>query len=118
MFGAELLGASPTWWLEAKEFAEHALGFSRDGLHVVIGPCIQLLAAAILRTSLRSIWPWLIVLVLAVLNEWHDLEVETWPSLAMQLGESTKDIILTMVLPTVLLLIARYAPGILTRPSA
>jgi hypothetical protein len=115
MLGAEPLGASPTFWSEAKQFAEHAFGVSPDGLHVVLGPCLQLFCAALFRTSLRSIWPWLIVLVLATLNEWHDLAVETWPSQAMQLGEGAKDIVITMVLPTILLLTARFAPGVLTR---
>ena len=94
-------------------FTEHSLGFSHDALHVLVGACLQLLVAAILRTSIRSLAPWAIVLLLELLNEWHDLYAETWPTPEMQYGESAKDVLLTMALPTVLLLTARYAPGLL-----
>lgn len=93
-------------------FTERSLGFSHDALHVLIGVCLQLLVAAILRSSVRSVKPWAIVLLLELLNEWHDLYAETWPSAAMQYGESAKDILLTMALPTALLLASRYAPGL------
>jgi hypothetical protein len=93
-------------------FTERSLGFSHDALHVLVGACLQLLLATLLRTSVRSLKPWALVLVLELLNEVHDLRVETWPSPAMQWGESAKDVLLTMALPTVLLLAARYAPSL------
>ena len=93
-------------------FTERSLGFSHDALHVLVGVCAQLALAALMRTSIRSLKPWGIVLVLELLNEVHDLHVETWPSPAMQWGESVKDVLLTMALPTLLLLVSRYAPGL------
>jgi hypothetical protein len=48
------------------------------------------------------------------LNEAGDLWVEQWPEPAMQYGEGLKDIVLTMFLPTVLILVARFRPGILS----
>jgi hypothetical protein len=36
--------------------------------------------------------------------------MEQWPDLAVQYGESAKDILLTMTLPTVLLVMARAWP--------
>jgi hypothetical protein len=98
------------WWGHSKTFVEHSIGFSHDALHVLVGPSIQLLVAAVLRTSIRNPWPWLAVLLLELANEWHDLRAEHWPDPQMQYGEGAKDLLLTMALPTVLLLLTRYAP--------
>jgi hypothetical protein len=110
--------AIDAWWGHSKTFVEHSIGFSHDALHVLVGPIIQLLFAAVLRTSIRSPWPWLAVLLLELANEWHDLRAEHWPDLQMQYGEGVKDLLLTMALPTVLLLLARYAPRVFGAPAA
>lgn len=100
-------------WYEIKTFLEHSSGFSMDALHVVAGVCIQLIIAAAFRTGVRSPIPWLVVLGLELANEWNDLHVETWPDRPMQYGEGMKDIILTMLLPTIILLVARYRSEVL-----
>lgn len=64
--------------------------------------------------STRSIGPWLMVLALELANEWSDLYIEVWPQHAMQWGESAKDVLLAMALPTLLLIVARYRPRLLT----
>ena len=97
-------------WYQIKTFIEHAIGFSHDALHVIVGVVIQLGIAALFRRSLRSVWPWLIVLALELGNEWVDLAIERWPVPAEQYGEGMKDILLTMALPTLLLLVARFRP--------
>mgnify|MGYP006313853559 FL=1 len=97
-------------WFDAKTFAEHMIGFSHDSVHVIAGVCLQFLFAALLRVSVRSLWPWSLVIALEVANEWADLHGEVWPDLAMQWGESAKDILLTMGLPTLILAIARFRP--------
>lgn len=102
-------------WIEAKAFVEAASGISHDALHVILGVAVQLLAAALLRSSLAGVGPWLVVLALELVNEWNDLAVEQWPSPGQQWGESAKDLALTMVLPTLLLLIARWRPGLFRR---
>jgi hypothetical protein len=38
------------------------------------------------------------------------LWIEQWPDLSMQYGESVKDLLLTMALPTLLLVAARLRP--------
>lgn len=78
-----------------------------DSLHVVAGILLQLGGAALLRTSLADIRPWLLVAALELLNELHDVWIEQWPSLIMQAGEALKDLALTLLLPTLLLLVAR-----------
>jgi hypothetical protein len=66
------------------------------------GVILQLIVAALLRSSLAGKWPWLIVLGLELANEAYDLWLERWPSLPMQLGEGARDLIGTMLLPTFL----------------
>lgn len=103
----------PTAWYEFKELVRHGLGWPMDTLHVMGGVLLQLALAALLRTSLASKWPWLIVLGLEVANEAYDLWFERWPSLGMQMGEGLRDVIGTMLLPTVLLWTARARPRLL-----
>ena len=116
MGAATLFGAEQAWH-DLKTFVEHSIGFNHDALHVLAGAIVQLLAAFLLRTSLRDVRPLLAVLALELLNEWHDLRVETWPDMGMQLGEGAKDILLTMSLPLLLLILARKCPGLLVGTS-
>ena len=99
-------------WYDAKLLLEHASGVSMDALHVLVGVIAQLIFAALFRVPLRSWRPWLFVLALLLLNEAGDLWVKRWPQAAMQYGEALKDIVLTMLLPSLLLLCARMRPAI------
>ena len=103
-------------WFDVKMYVERSIAFSDDVLHMSAGVFLQLIAAALLRTSVARWRPWLIVLALELLNEWSDFHVDNWPDLGMQLGESTKDVLLTMALPTVLVVVARKLPKLLVRP--
>ena len=98
------------WWFHTKKFIEHASVISSDSMHVLAGVLIQLLSALLFRRSISSWWPWSIVLGFALVNEFIDLWMEQWPDLAVQYGESAKDILLTMTLPTVLLIVVRIRP--------
>jgi len=104
-------------WYDAKMFIEHASVVNSDGLHVLIGVLAWLVVALALRRSLADRSPWLILLVLTLLNECVDLWVEQWPDKAMQFGESAKDILLTMTLPTILLFAVRLRPSLFRAPS-
>lgn len=97
-------------WALVKSAVEHVAGHDDDWIHVVAGPLIQLVAALVMRQSVQRIWPWLVVLALELFNEWHDLVWDTWPNRQMQFGEGLKDILLTMALPTILLLASRHFP--------
>jgi hypothetical protein len=105
-------------WHQAKLFIEHALGISMDALHILVGFMLFLLAALLMRTHLASPRPWLALLVLELLNEGYDLHVERWPNIGSQLGEGVKDVLLTMALPTLILLIARWRPWWLVQPAS
>ena len=104
-------GAMTTWY-ETKMFIEHASVVSSDALHVLVGTLVWIAVAMILRKNLSAWIPWVLLLALALFNELVDLWIEHWPDLAMQYGESAKDIFLTMALPMVLLLLVRTRPGL------
>jgi len=94
-------------------------GLDMDALHVHAGIIIQLLTALVLRRSLRSPLPWLVVLVAVLANEAYDLHYDPWPEAqhAWQLAESAKDVWNTLAMPTLLLLLARFAPRLLAPAS-
>lgn len=86
---------------------------AKDALHVYLAFIIQVSAAAIFRRSLASALPWLVVLLFELVNEgldmWlgEELQLKRW-----QLEGAAHDLINTMILPTALLLLCRYAPGL------
>jgi hypothetical protein len=101
-----------TGWYHVKLLIEHASGISMDALHILLGVALQMLFARATRVPLTNWHPWLLVLTLLLLNEISDLWVEQWPERAMQYGEGLKDIVLTMLLPTLLLVVARKRPAL------
>lgn len=107
--GASHLSVAVT---EHKVLFERAIGFHNDALHVMAGFLLHVVAALVFRKSLAHWKPWLAVLVLELANEANDLFHERWPDLSMQLGEGAKDLALTMAIPTAILILARWKPGI------
>lgn len=97
-------------WYQFKLFVEHASGISMDALHIIVGFILFVIAAALLRRGVGSFAPWGALLLIELANEAYDLRVELWPNLASQIGEGAKDIVLTMALPTFMLLLARKKP--------
>ena len=107
-----VISDSAGWWYESKLFLEQALAVSHDSLHVLTGVMIQLAVALAFRRTLASWLPWTAVLGFALVNEAVDLWVERWPNPGMQFGEGAKDIVLTILLPTLLLVAARVRPDL------
>lgn len=99
-------------WNALKDLAADSSGLSKDALHIVAGVAGQLLVAAVLRRSVASPWPWLAVLAGELANEYYDLHREIWTDKPMW-PESLKDVLVTMAVPTLLLIAARYAPSLL-----
>lgn len=99
-------------WYQIKLLIEHASGISMDALHILVGFILFLLAARLLKTGVASPRPWLVLLLLELLNEAYDLHVEIWPNFGTQLGEGIKDILLTMILPTLVALLSYWQPGL------
>lgn len=108
-------GLPPWSWQEWKLFLEHSVAVSNDSIHVIAAVALQLLFALLFKRPLSSLLPWLAVLALALANEASDFWADLWPKPAMQYGESAKDLVLTMALPTLLLLSTRYLPQLYGR---
>jgi hypothetical protein len=88
----------------------------RDALHIYAAILLQIGSAALLRRSLASPWPWLVVLAAAVANEWLDIHrdglVEEW-----ERGAAIHDLWNTLLVPTILALVVRFAPRLVTRET-
>ena len=115
---AEWTRSAAVDWYQVKLFVEHSSGFSMDALHVIAGVVLQLGIAFLFKSSVARPLPLLAVLVFELLNEANDFRVEIWPDLGMQFGEAFKDLVLTMTLPTLLFLVARYRPKRLVQRSS
>lgn len=97
-------------WAETKLSLERSLPFDSDWLHLILGPMVIVVAAQIMRKPIRSWWPWSAVFAVVAINEFIDLYVDQWPDWEMQYAESAADILLTLVLPTLMLVVARCFP--------
>lgn len=104
------------WHMELKFALERYTGLSMDALHVHASIILYVAAMLVLRRSWRSPVPWLIVLALEAANELLDLHHQyevgvrgTWRQ-AFEQGwpEALKDLLNTMVWPTVLLAVGRH----------
>ena len=113
----DLLSRAMWGWIDFKSFIEHASAISNDAVHVLVGCFGTLMFALLTRRSVADWSPWLLVLAGASVNEAGDLLREQWSDAAMQYGESAKDLVLTLAVPTALLLAARLCPRILS-PAA
>ena len=102
-------------WLWFKQQVSD-LTVAKDALHVYGAFVVQVLAALVTRRTLASPIPWLAVFAAIVLNEALDLIFEKEPYIhRWQIEGSIHDLINTMALPTLLLLLARFAPGLFER---
>lgn len=101
-------------WYSIKALMIEQTDLSRDALHIFAGVGGQLLVALLIRRGLGHPLPWLVVLVAELVNEYFDLnEGDVWGERPMWPG-SVRDLLVTMAIPTLLLLLARYAPGLFT----
>lgn len=105
-------------WVAVKEWLAHS-SVHQDALHVYGALAIQVATALSFRRSLGSWMPWFTVLAAGLLNELFDVrlspeeQVQPW-----QIAEGTKDILNTMLLPSFLLLLVRFAPAHLWQAGA
>jgi len=113
--------AGPVWtivtdamgsWHQGKLFVEHAIAIQHDALHIIFGVVVWVAIATIMRRPLSSRWPWLWLLAIIAWNETVDLWTEQWPDPGQQYGEGAKDLLLTMLLPTLLGVLVNVAPGL------
>lgn len=110
------MGARILDWNQIKEAIAYYTDLERDALHIYAALLVQVGTALVLRRRLSHWLPWASVLAFAVGNEWLDTYgddlVEQW-----ELDAGLHDLWNTMLLPTLLLLLARFAPGLFAAPA-
>lgn len=97
-------------WYDTKIAFERSANVTTDALHIFAGVGIFFAAALLFRWPLSRWRPWLVLLALTLFNELVDLWSERWPVRAMQYGEGIKDLVLTLAVPSFILVTARLAP--------
>ena len=107
-----------TAWHQGKLFIEHALTISHDTLHIIAGLLLWIALGLALRRPLPSWRPWLWLFALTLWNEAVDLWVEQWPDPGQQYGEGVKDLLLTMAVPTIVMLVGRARPDLFRQRAA
>lgn len=96
-------------WFMTKLWLVKETGISQDAWHVIAGVCLQLFVAAFVRRGLANPIPWAAVLLAELANEASDLSSDLWTAVPIW-PDSAKDVLLTMALPTLLFLLARFVP--------
>jgi hypothetical protein len=104
--------AAMTSWHEGKLFIEHSVAIAHDTLHVVVGVLLWMVLGLLTRRPLSSRGPWLWLFAIILWNETVDLWTEQWPHPGQQYGEGAKDVLITMLVPTILLLAIRLRPDL------
>jgi hypothetical protein len=112
---AGLSSAIAVAWEQARPFAEHSIGFSSNSLVTIAAVLIQLLACALLRKPISSIWPWLVIFLLICGNEAVYFRSIGWSADEPQLRLRVTHFLLTLAVPTMLMLAARWWPRLLAR---
>ena len=106
------------FWSDSKTTMVMDLGISRDAAHVLVGLAIFLLAAAILRRSVLSFWPWFILFCAECVNEINDFwrwgGYEQAPDYLK--ADLFQDIWLTFLTPALISLIALACPTVFAAP--
>lgn len=100
-------------WTAIKTVIVEETGLSRDALHLLTGLGAYLILTALLPRRVPPVVPWFLIFAAGLANEWADYLVETWPG---QWRESLKDMITTLMLPSLLIFLGRFAPDLLLRP--
>ncbi len=93
---------------QTKLFLMHTTGLEKDALHIYVSLIVFLGTCLLFKWKPSSWKPWLAVLAAAVAGEMWDLH-DTWTyNGRLWLMESWKDLWNTLMVPTILMLTARY----------
>jgi hypothetical protein len=99
-------------WISLKQEAVAALGIAPDALRILAALLIMLVAAIITRRPLSHPLPWLAVLLAAGLNEAASLYGLRPGEDALRLAG--RDVALALAMPTLLFLLGRFWPDLLS----
>ncbi len=100
-------------WFQFKIYLSDVSDLSKDALHIYAAVLIHLGSAAILRRPLASPLPWRCVLLAILGNEYFDMYGTGEPVEEWQVLGGVTEMWNTLALPTLLMLIARFAPSLL-----
>nr|WP_298928235.1 hypothetical protein [uncultured Erythrobacter sp.] len=98
-----------------KLFIAESVELANDALHIYVALFVFLGVCLIFRWKVSNLKPWLIVLVIAVLGEVLDIRDSLKNGFEIKPDYHWTDIWNTMLVPTVLLIAARYT-SIFERP--
>lgn len=101
-------------WVQFKDYLSQISGLSEDALHVYVAVLIQLAAVLLLRRSFAHPLPWLCLVAVLAVNEAIDLAEPGEPIEEWQVLGGLRDLWNTLLLPTGLMLLARFAPAVMT----
>ena len=99
-------------WHQGKLFIEHSVDVSHQSLHIFIGVLLWLAFGLVFRRPVTSWLPWVSLFGIILFNETVDLWIEQWPDPGQQYGEGAKDLLLTMAVPSIVMLAARARPSL------
>jgi len=105
-------------WIEYKHYLSTLTGLSQDALHIYAALLIQFGAAWLLKRTLSSALPLLLVLLAVLLNEAGDLYLPGNPLESWQISGSIKDLWNTILAPSLLFTMARISPQVFQVPAA
>ncbi len=105
-------------WIDFKEHLSDVVQLHQDALHIYAALLVLFASAALIRRSVADLRPWLIVLALLVANELGDLLTPGEPIRQWQVLGGLRDLWNTMLLPTIILVVARRSPWLLCRQCA
>lgn len=110
--GSHRVHVDTTFVQSAKLAVVAATGLSKDALHVHVGLLVYLAVAVITRRPMRSVIPWLAVLLVALTGEIIDLRNELAVVGHWRWSASVHDLVNTMLWPTVLFVGLRFSRGL------
>ena len=104
------------WQSNKAALADHA-HLGRDALHIYAALLIFLGACWLFRWKASSIKPWLLVLLIQTINEAFDMRASFEDDGVIWIWGNIKDMVNTMIAPTLLVLAARYTAIFRKEPS-
>lgn len=102
-------------WVLLKDWLAAFTGLSEDALHIYAALAVQFAAAFLFRRRIGDVLPLVIVALVLLVNEYLDITLPGHPIEQWQVDGGVRDLWNTMLLPTLLFLLARAAPDVFDR---
>jgi hypothetical protein len=88
---------------------EATTGMGKDALHIYVGLIVFFTVSAVFKKPLRSMWPWLAVLAIAIGGELLDMRDDIASLGYWRWKASLHDILNNQFWPTVIMLLVRFS---------